>query len=103
MLGKQDPGSVTSPAEKKPMENDVMSSCWNWKKGCHFTPKRTEGQERSFCLYADPWQGQDARDEGTRYPCRHDACIVGDAAAAESPKERSCNRDCECVQSKISR
>src|SRR5436190_21893456 len=29
MLGKQDPGSVTSPAEKKPMENDVMSSCWN--------------------------------------------------------------------------
>ena len=29
MLGKQDPGSVTSPAEKKPVENNVMSSCWN--------------------------------------------------------------------------
>jgi hypothetical protein len=92
ILGKQDPGSVTSPAEKKPAD-DIAMSMWFQPKRRLLTPECTKGQERLFSVYADPAQRQNARGERTCYPCQHDASIVSHISAAESPKERRRNRN----------
>jgi hypothetical protein len=87
ILGKAEPGSVTSPAEKKPV-NEVMNKpyCSN-REEAYFTPQCTEGDERLFTFDADPAQRQNARDERTCHPCKHVASIMRHISAGESPEE----------------
>jgi hypothetical protein len=59
ILGKQDPGRVTSPAEKKPVDDVAMSMWFQWR-GTLLTPECTKGQERLFGVNADPAQRQNA-------------------------------------------
>ena len=60
MLGKQEPGSVTSPAEKKPVAQNYDKLSVQIAKLKLPTPKCTKCNERLFALDADPAQRQDA-------------------------------------------
>jgi hypothetical protein len=57
ILGKQEPGSVTSPAEKKPVDDVTMSCLFKLQEGRILpTPKCAKGDERLFGFDSDPAQ-----------------------------------------------
>lgn len=85
ILGKAEPGSVTRPAEKKPVNEAVNNPTVQIER--KLTPQNTEGDERLFAFDADPAQRQNARDERTCHPCKHVASIMRHISAGESPEE----------------
>ena len=49
ILGKQEPGRVTSPAEKKPVDNVKMSCLFEWQRGRH-SPQSALKARKDFSL-----------------------------------------------------